>query len=160
MGRQQLQRMPIDMTSLARAVFESAAARVTTRPGFELSSLPPAHGDLAMLRQVFANLVSNAVKFSLRQARPVVEIGSGSLDGDVMYYVKDNGVGFDEKYSHKLFSVFQRLHSEEEFEGTGVGLALVQRVIHRHGGKIWAEGKPGEGAAFFFTLPRRNEAAS
>ncbi len=157
LGRQQLERTPVDMMSLVRAVIESTTVAAHSRPCFELKFLPPAHGDVAMLRQVFANLISNAVKFSSRQATPVIEIGSGSLDGDFIYYVKDNGVGFDEKYEKKLFSVFQRLHSELEFEGTGVGLALVQRVIHRHGGKIWAQAKPGEGATFFFTLPNRNE---
>ncbi len=152
LGRQPIERNAINMTDLARASFESATTSLS-RPRLDLKPLPPAHGDLAMLRQVFANLVGNAIKFSAGQATPVVEIGSHCVDGVTVYYVKDNGVGFDEKYSHKLFAVFQRLHSEAEFEGTGVGLALVQRVIHRHGGKVWAEGTPGHGATFFFTLP-------
>ena len=110
-----------------------------------------------MLRQVFANLLGNAVKFSRHQPAPVIEVGGSSRDGENTYYVKDNGAGFDEEYRDKLFGVFQRLHSEEEFEGTGVGLALVQRVIHRHGGKVWAESKPGLGATFYFTLPTPKE---
>lgn len=158
MGRQQIESTPIDMTGLARAVFGSAAAAaLTPPPRFDLKPLPPAQGDLAMLRQVFANLIDNAVKFSRQQPAPVIEVGGESRDGETTYYVKDNGVGFDEKYSHKLFGVFQRLHSAEEFEGTGVGLALIQRIVHRHGGKVWAEGKPGEGAAFYFTLPTQKQ---
>jgi len=148
------------MTGLARAVFDSAtAAGLKPPPRFELKPLPPAPGDPAMVRQVFANLIGNAVKFSSGKPDPVVEVGGESRNGETTYYVKDNGVGFDETYRHKLFGVFQRLHSDEEFEGTGVGLALVQRVIHRHGGKVWAEGKPGEGATFYFTLPTRKESS-
>ena len=159
LGRQQLERRPVDMTSLAKSVFESSAVSAQCRPDFELRNLPSAEGDFAMLRQVFSNLINNAIKFSSRSNSPGIEIGSEIHDGVPMYYVKDNGVGFDEKYSHKLFSVFQRLHSEQEFEGNGVGLALVQRIIHRHGGKIWAESKSGRGATFFFTLSHRNECA-
>ena len=154
MGRQPMQRNPVDMTALARGVFEDLTRAVPgTMPHFELQPLPPTLGDLATLRQVFANLIGNAVKFGRHQAAPVIEVGGSSGDGETTYYVKDNGAGFDEQYRDKLFGVFQRLHSEEEFEGTGVGLALVQRVIHRHGGKVWAEGKTGAGATFYFTLP-------
>jgi PAS domain S-box-containing protein len=156
LGRTQMESTTIDMTALASAVFENLSRTAPeTAPRLELESLPAAHGDVSMLRQVFANLFDNAAKFSRHQSTPVIEVGGGSVDGESTYYVKDNGVGFDEKYSHKLFGVFQRLHSEEEFEGTGVGLALVQRVIHRHGGMVWAEGKPNQGAAFYFTLPKK-----
>ena len=106
-----------------------------------------------MLRQVFANLLGNAIKFTRNQPAPVIEICGACENGVTTYYVKDNGAGFDDKYAHKLFGVFQRLHSESEFEGTGVGLALVHRIIERHGGKVWAEGKPGAGATFYFSLP-------
>src|SRR5881296_2856046 len=106
------------------------------------------------MRQVFVNLLSTAFKFSRSRETARVEIGSvGGRDPSV-YYVKDNGVGFDPRYSNKLFGVFQRLHRDDEFEGTGVGLALVQRIIHRHGGRIWAEAKPDEGATFYFTIPK------
>ena len=108
-----------------------------------------------MLRQVFANLIGNAVKFTRDQPAPVIEVGSTGEDGTTTYYVKDNGAGFDDKYKHNLFGVFHRLHTAEEFEGTGIGLALVQRIIHRHGGKVWAEGKPGAGATIYFSLPNR-----
>jgi len=110
-----------------------------------------------MLRQVFFNLIGNAVKFTRRQPAAVIEIGGTMGDGETIFYVKDNGVGFDPRFAHKLFGVFQRLHSEAEFEGTGVGLALVQRIILRHGGKVWGDGKLGEGATFHFTLPTRKE---
>jgi signal transduction histidine kinase/CHASE3 domain sensor protein len=158
LGREQMESTAIDMTVLARAVFESPSRTdPKSAPRFELKSLPLAQGDLGMLRQVFVNLIGNAVKFTRHQSAPEVEVGSRSGDGETTYYVRDNGVGFDEKYGHKLFGVFQRLHSEDEFEGTGVGLALVQRVIQRHGGKVWAEGKPDQGATFYFSLPNPNQ---
>jgi PAS domain S-box-containing protein len=157
LGREQMDSTTIDMTALAGAVFENlTSAASEPAPRFELKSLPAAQGDLSMLRQVFVNLIGNAGKFTRHQSAPVIEVGGATANGELTYYVKDNGVGFDEKYGHKLFGVFQRLHSEAEFEGTGVGLALVQRVIHRHGGKVWAKGKPNQGATFYFTLPIRN----
>ncbi len=157
LGRQSMVTTGIDMTSLARVEFEQLTrAAPDTAPRFELHPLPPAVGDPAMLRQVFANLLANAIKFSRTRTNPIIEVGSSSTNGEVTFSVKDNGVGFDEQYRDKLFGVFQRLHSEAEFEGTGVGLALVQRIIHRHGGKVWAKGKPNEGATFFFTLPTPN----
>jgi len=118
-----------------------------------LTPLPPASGDAALLRNVLINLIGNAFKFSANRAHPKVEIGAQQDGPEVTYYVKDNGAGFDMQYAGKLFGVFQRLHRPDEFEGTGVGLALAQRIIQRHGGRIWAEGKVGEGATFFFTLP-------
>lgn len=158
MGRQHMQRTPVDMTALARGLFENLASTMpAATPQFELQQLPPAQGDPAMIRQVLVNLLSNAIKFSRHQEAPVIEVGGSSGDVENTYYVRDNGVGFDAQYSHKLFGVFQRLHSEDEFEGTGVGLALVQRVVHRHGGKVWAESEPGKGAIFHFTLPNQKE---
>jgi PAS domain S-box-containing protein len=154
MGRRLMRSTEIDMTALARTVFEESASRVSNRKvRLTMTSLLPTHGDASMIRQVLVNLLSNAIKYS--QPREVAEIELGSrLEGnECIYWVKDNGVGFDPRYADKLFGVFQRLHSDAEFEGTGVGLALAQRIIHRHGGRVWAEGKVNEGASFYFTLP-------
>ncbi|MBI1757167.1 MAG: two-component sensor histidine kinase [Fimbriimonas ginsengisoli] len=153
LGRQQLQSSDIDMTTLAQAVFQEWSALDAYRAlQLELKPLPPARGDRALISVALGNLIANAIKFTRNRDPAVIEIGSRQENGLSVYYVKDNGVGFDMKYAHKLFGVFQRLHSTEEFEGTGVGLALVQRVIHRHGGRVWAEGKLDEGATFYFSL--------
>jgi len=143
------------MGALVQGVItELSAAPGAASPEWRVGQLPHAWGDRVLLRQVWVNLLSNAAKFSARRGQPIIEAG-GHTDGDRnVYYVKDNGVGFDMQYYNKLFGVFQRLHSVEEFPGTGVGLAIVQRVVTRHGGRVWAEGKPGEGAIFYFTLPR------
>jgi PAS domain S-box-containing protein len=154
MNRQQLEPAQIDMAALAQAVFGEHAAQAPGRQlRFKVQPLPPAQGDHAMLRQALANLISNAIKYTRPRAVAEIEIGGRTEGEENIYYVKDNGVGFDMKYAGKLFGVFQRLHTEDEFEGTGVGLALVQRVIHRHGGRVWAEAKLNEGATFYFTLP-------
>jgi light-regulated signal transduction histidine kinase (bacteriophytochrome) len=108
-----------------------------------------------MLRQVWTNYISNALKYSSRAPHPKVEIGGREDGTEGVYWVRDNGVGFDMTYVGKLFGVFQRLHRSEDFEGTGVGLAIAQRVVLRHGGRVWAEGKPDEGATFYFSLPAR-----
>jgi light-regulated signal transduction histidine kinase (bacteriophytochrome) len=107
-----------------------------------------------MIREVFVNFLSNAMKFIRPRKAPVIEVTGTVDENETVYSVKDKGVGFDMKYADKLFKVFQRLHSAEEFEGTGIGLALVQRIVHRHGGRVWAEGKVNKGATFYFSLPR------
>jgi PAS domain S-box-containing protein len=155
LGRQQMKSSRLDMTALAQSVFEELIARSSDPvPQFKLDPLPPVSGDEPLIRQVFVNLLSNAIKFTRNRKVAVIELGAGSDLEHHTYYVRDNGVGFDPKYSDKLFGVFQRLHRHDEFEGTGVGLALVQRIIQRHGGQIWAEAKLNEGATFYFTLPK------
>ncbi|MBI2752632.1 MAG: PAS domain S-box protein [Betaproteobacteria bacterium] len=153
-GRQRLDPAPIDMTALAREA-ATEAARDYPSIAVQLGELPEAHGDRAMLRQVWANLVGNACKYSSRNSSPRVEIEGRANGADNEYWVRDNGVGFDPRYAGKLFGVFRRLHGAHEFPGTGVGLAIVQRVVARHGGRVWCEGRPNEGARFGFALPKR-----
>jgi hypothetical protein len=153
LGRAEMTLSEIDMKDLAQAVF-----RELQRDGPErklelvIHDLAPARGDRSLIRQVLVNLVSNAIKYTRPREVGVIQVGSRKEKDETIFYVQDNGVGFNPKYKNKLFGVFQRLHSAEEFEGTGVGLAIVQRIVLRHGGRVWAEGKVGEGAAFFFTL--------
>jgi light-regulated signal transduction histidine kinase (bacteriophytochrome) len=121
---------------------------------WEIDELPDVLGDRSLLRLVIVNLVSNAVKFTSSRPQAEIKIGCNDEDDKFTCSISDNGVGFDMKYAERLFGVFQRLHTEEEFEGTGIGLATVQRIISRHGGRIWAEGSVGQGATFYFTLPK------
>jgi PAS domain S-box-containing protein len=155
MGRLPIDRSPIDMSRLVRETFDELAARQPERSyKLDLHPLTAAQGSEALVRQIWVNLLSNALKFS--KNREVGEILVGiepGAEGEVIYFVKDNGAGFDMRHSSKLFGIFQRLHSHEEFAGTGVGLALVQRIVHRHGGKVWAHSELNRGAAFYFTLP-------
>jgi light-regulated signal transduction histidine kinase (bacteriophytochrome) len=157
LGRQPLRLAPIDMTALARSAFaEATAALRGRRVEFDLAPLPPANGDATLLRQVLVNLFSNAVKFSGRRQRPRIEVRGHHGDGENLYSIRDNGVGFDMRHANRLFGVFQRLHGDE-FQGTGVGLAIMQRIIHRHGGRVGVEAKLDEGATFSFTLPDPNQ---
>src|SRR5437870_10364934 len=155
LGRQPLEQADINMEELTKAVFgEIQAANRDRQLLLELHHLPAAFADPAMIRQVLYNLISNAFKFTRPTQNPTVEIGFRADGNQYTYYVRDNGIGFDMQYSNKLFGVFQRLHAVEEFEGTGVGLALVQRIVLRHGGRVWAEGKMNDGATFYFSLPK------
>jgi PAS domain S-box-containing protein len=154
---QEIQPLNIDMENLARVVYDELKAMSPEIPErslqFKVKRLPPAYGDPAMIRQVFFNLLTNAVKFSRSRENAVIEIGFEPGDKGNTYYVRDNGVGFDMHHVDKLFGVFQRLHDSDQFEGTGIGLAIVQRIIHRQGGQVWAKGEIGKGATFYFTLP-------
>lgn len=155
LGRQDVRLSQIDMSELARAVFEELKPNIIERTlQSHINALPNGYGDRAMIQQVFVNLFSNAIKFTKPKDVAVIEVNSLAEGEENIYYVRDNGVGFDMQYVGKLFGVFQRLHTQDEFEGTGVGLALVKRIINRHGGRVWAQGKVGEGATFYFTLPR------
>ena len=154
-GRGELNLTEIPMSELAREAFEELEPAVPERTlELDIKALPAAYGDRSMMRQVFVNLLSNAIKFTRPKSSPRIEIGHEQKDGEEVYYVRDNGVGFDGQYGHKLFGVFERLHPATEFEGTGVGLAIVHRIIQRHGGRVWAEGQPNRGASVFFTIPR------
>jgi len=156
LGRSALNPSSIDMEAMVNAVFlELTTAQSRKRIDFQVDPLPPAMGDPALLRQVWVNLLSNSVKFSRKKKRAVIRVRGEKAENETIYSVQDNGVGFDMQYVHKLFGVFQRLHSVKDFEGNGVGLALVQRVIYRHGGRVRAEGETGNGATFYFTLPHQ-----
>ncbi|RME83931.1 MAG: PAS domain S-box protein [Caldilineae bacterium] len=154
MGQQALNIHPVEMERVVREAFAEQRRLWPEREvDFRLSPLPTVEADPVLIQQVWANLLGNALKFSQTRDPIRIEVGASQNEQEVMFWIKDNGVGFDMDYASKLFTVFQRLHPREEYEGTGVGLALVQRIIHRHGGRIWAEGKVDEGATFFFTLP-------
>jgi PAS domain S-box-containing protein len=159
LGRQHVKFSKLNMGALVeRVIAELHEVTAGRNLKWDLKPLPSARGDSALIAQVWSSLLANAIKFTAPRETAIIEIGC-LRDGDQnIFYVKDNGVGFDMKYSHKLFEVFQRLHRAEEFEGTGVGLALVQRIIVRHGGRIWAEGEVDAGATFYFSLPGRGEA--
>ncbi|HWB63245.1 MAG TPA: ATP-binding protein [Chitinophagales bacterium] len=152
-GRKQITRNPLSMDDLARKTLMEMKEQIKINNAtIAINNMPPAHADYNLIAQVYTNLLSNALKYSRNNDNPVIELGAIEKDGRPVYYVKDNGVGFDMRYYDKLFGVFQRLHSTTEFEGTGVGLALVQRIISKHGGSIWAESALGQGATFYFTI--------
>jgi light-regulated signal transduction histidine kinase (bacteriophytochrome) len=153
-GKQHISMSEVSIQALVNSVIEEQKQQAPYRTfNILLKDLKSIHGDRNMLKQVFLNLISNAIKYSGKKEEPMIEIGSYQKDDQHIYYVKDNGAGFDMEYYQKLFGVFQRLHSNNEFEGTGVGLAIVQRIIMKHGGSVWAEGKVNEGACFYISLP-------
>jgi PAS domain S-box-containing protein len=155
LSRKEIQPAQVDMKALALSVFgELTSEPARERIDFKIGKLPVANGDPALLHQVWVNLLSNAIKFTSKRERAIIEVGSKRSDEQVVYYVRDNGAGFDIQYVDKMFGVFQRLHSEDEFEGTGVGLAIVQRIVQRHSGRVWAEGEVDKGATLYFSLPR------
>ena len=156
LGRRELERDRIDVEALAReAVDEVCQAHPARCAGatIEVQGLPDAVGDRSMIRHVFTNLLANALKFTQNEETARIVVGVQHTDCGRAFFVRDNGVGFEPEYADKLFGVFERLHDEDDFEGTGVGLALVERIVHRHDGRVWAEGEPGAGATIYFTLP-------
>jgi light-regulated signal transduction histidine kinase (bacteriophytochrome) len=157
MGRKELMKSVVDMEELIVDSLSEVVKENGKKIKIKRLPLLPACADLSMLRHVWTNLLSNAVKYSSKKEVIEIEIGSHKEKGKTCYYVRDNGAGFDMQYSNKLFGVFQRLHKMNEFEGSGVGLAIVKSIIDRHGGEVWAEGKVNEGATFYFTLPTINE---
>lgn len=152
-GRRSLNVLEIDLSQLVHSAMDTLGLELYNRQiEWHIEAIPPAWGDPVLIQQVYANLLGNAIKYTGNRAVARIEVGSLHQDGQVVYFVRDNGVGFDMNYASKLFGVFQRLHTEAEFPGIGIGLATVQRIIHRHGGRIWAEAEVGKGATFYFTL--------
>jgi light-regulated signal transduction histidine kinase (bacteriophytochrome) len=157
-GRQEMQQMKLDMNSLIQEVVRFYADETESRNiEWEISAMPTIKGDLSLLRMVWNNLVSNAVKFTREREHPQIKIGYTEEKKEYIFYVRDNGAGFDMRYVHKLFGVFQRLHTKQQFEGTGIGLANVQRIILKHGGRTWAESELDQGATFYFSIPKIKE---
>gem|GEM_PF-7037754 len=153
LGRQELRLRTINMNELVEQVLRQVSSQIdTSQAQFVVGELPACQADISLLEQVLINLISNAVKYSSKASQPRIEIGCRQENTQQIYYVKDNGAGFDMQYAEKLFGIFQRLHSETDFEGTGIGLAIVKRIVTRHGGRIWAEGAVNQGATFYFTI--------
>lgn len=153
-SRTEIVKSEIDMESLGNQVCEELKTDIGERQvTIDIKRLPTAHGDLSMMHQVLSNLFSNALKFTKMRAQALIEMGGREKDGEDVYYVRDNGIGFDMRYADKLFGLFQRIHSDKEIEGTGVGLVIVKKIIEKQGGRVWAEGKLNEGATFYFSLP-------
>jgi light-regulated signal transduction histidine kinase (bacteriophytochrome) len=160
-GRVEMQKAEINLDELVRETLGDFQAETKARKiQWTTGPLPVVRADRALLRLVLVNLISNAVKFTGQRDEARIEIGCAPHDkGETVVFIRDNGAGFDPRYVHKLFGVFQRLHSNAEFEGTGIGLANVQRIISRHGGRVWAEGAVDRGATFYFSIPRQPNAA-
>jgi light-regulated signal transduction histidine kinase (bacteriophytochrome) len=153
-GRTQLARSPVDLNQLVQEARQEVSADINGRVvNWQVQELPTVKGDPALLRLVFVNLLSNALKYSAKRPQTQIEVGVLPERDAATVFVRDNGVGFDMEYAHKLFGVFQRLHSNDDFEGTGIGLANVRRIVQRHGGRAWAEGAVDRGATFYISLP-------
>jgi light-regulated signal transduction histidine kinase (bacteriophytochrome) len=152
-GRQSLSLAPVGPDVVARRAWQQLSADAHGREvELTVHSMPEAVADAALLEQVYANLLSNALKYTRGAANVRIEVGARESGGDIVFFVRDNGIGFDMRYANQIFGVFQRLHTRDRYEGSGIGLAIVQRIVDRHGGRAWAEGRPGAGSTFFFTL--------
>ena len=154
LGKKEVKSYSIDMNELTQVALNEINSLVSHAAVIKVGKLHSVTGDYSLMRQVMFNLISNAIKYSSKNEEPCVEIESKEKDGEIIFSIRDNGVGFDMRYVDKLYGVFQRLHSQEEFEGTGVGLAIVNRIINKHKGRVWAEGKVNEGATFCFSLTK------
>ncbi len=159
-GKDKLQKGDVNMTNLFYSVWDNLLFSNSHQAAIEVRPMPVVYADSSMLEQVIVNLLSNAIKYSSKKEKPVIKVGCEEGDDRYTFYVKDNGAGFDMKNYKRLFNAFQRLHSIGEFEGTGIGLTLIKRIIDKHGGEVWAEGTVGEGATFYFTLPKGNKAGN
>ena len=155
LGSQGIRIEALDMAELANeAMTEVLCGHVGTVPNILMDWLPPTHGDRSLIRQVWVNLIENAIKYSRKAGSPHIQITGWMAESETVYAVKDNGAGFDMRFAHKLFVMFERLHSGTEFPGTGIGLATVKRIVSSHYGRVWAESDPNHGAMFFFALPK------
>lgn len=160
-GRQAIARQLVDVAGVVRCAVDDLRKEHASRQiEVTIANLPPCNADQQLLTQVFINLLSNAFKYTWGRDKAVINVDYYEQTGEIVYLIRDNGAGFDMEYSEKLFRVFQRLHSTEEFEGTGIGLSIVQRIIERHGGRVWAEGAVDQGATFYFSLPKEIEPSS
>jgi light-regulated signal transduction histidine kinase (bacteriophytochrome) len=154
MARQSMSTTTIETAAMVQELIREISTQEPARKiEWTVGTLPAVKGDRSLIRQVWWNLLANAVKYTRGKEPAQIEITATIESREIMFKIEDNGAGFDMKYADKLFGVFQRLHAENEFEGTGIGLANVRRIVSRHGGRTWAEGKPGQGAKFFFSLP-------
>lgn len=158
MGKKEITKTIVNVSELVQhTLLELQTDTENGKTKIQIGELFPVMGDVELLTQVFVNLISNAIKYSSKKEEPIVEIGCNQSNGENTYFVKDNGAGFNMKYLNRLFGVFQRLHDNRDFEGVGIGLAIVHRIVTRHGGKVWAEGEVGQGATFYITLPQIQE---
>ncbi|MEO8398862.1 MAG: ATP-binding protein [Ignavibacteriaceae bacterium] len=158
LGRKEVNKSPVDMEALTKAALYEINKTIKHNAEIKIHKLHPAMADPTLINQVITNLLSNAIKYSSKKEQPVIEIQSEKREKEYIYEIRDNGAGFDTQNADDLFEVFQRFHSEKEFEGIGVGLAIVNLIIRKHGGRVWAEGKINEGAVFYFSLPEDSKA--
>ena len=156
-GRIELQKKLFDPNPIIHEIIKKESSIAINKIDLIVQPLPQMYGDSNTINLVFTNLIINAIKFTNGVDKAKITIGFKEVDNEIVYYVNDNGVGFDMRYADKLFKVFQRLHSAQQFEGTGVGLAIVSRIVHKHGGRVWGESYPGSNTSFYFTIPKKED---